>query len=168
MLHISGTIHHMIVIFGNIFWVVLGVKGQKMVQSDRKFCLSCSISWEPCIIWLSFMVHIFKMINISRCFFHFFSKFWFPGSIGGAGKRAKHSPKNCLVRSCQESYIIWLSFMVHMCKMIISSGIFFIFFLNLIFSERAKNGLKWQKCLSIAPYISRTIYHMIFIYGTQI
>ena len=72
------------------------------------------------------------------------------------------------MRSCQESYIIWLSFMVHMCKMIISSGIFFIFFLNLIFSERAKNGLKWQKCLSIAPYISRTIYHDLHLWYTNI
>ena len=38
MLHISGTVHHMIVIYGNfckmiilIFWVVSGVKGQKIV-----------------------------------------------------------------------------------------------------------------------------------------
>ena len=38
-----------------IFWVVRGLKVQKMVQNDKKFCLLHSISEEPCIIWLSFM-----------------------------------------------------------------------------------------------------------------
>ena len=68
MLHISGTIHHMIIIYGTlmendnisrsfflffkilIFWVVRGVKGQKMAQNEKKLCLSCSISQEPYII----------------------------------------------------------------------------------------------------------------------
>ena len=31
-----------------------------------------------------------------------------------------------------------------------------------------KNGPKWQKVLSVAPYFSGTIYHMIFIYGTHV
>ena len=39
-----------------IFLVHRRVKGQKRVQNDKKLCLSCSISQEPCIIWLSFMV----------------------------------------------------------------------------------------------------------------
>ena len=39
-----------------ILWVHRRVKGQKTVQNDKKLCLSCSISQEPCIIWLSFMV----------------------------------------------------------------------------------------------------------------
>ena len=56
MLHISGTIHHMIVIYGThvqndnifrwsshffnilIFWVFRVVKGQKMVQNNKKLC----------------------------------------------------------------------------------------------------------------------------------
>ena len=33
-----------------IFWVVRVVKWQKMVQNDKKFCLSHSISQEPYII----------------------------------------------------------------------------------------------------------------------
>ena len=63
--HISGTIHHVTVICGKhllddnifrcffyffkilIFGVHRGVKGQKMVQNDKKLCLSCSISEEP-------------------------------------------------------------------------------------------------------------------------
>ena len=39
-----------------IFWVVSGVKRQKMAQSEKKNCLFCFISQEPYIIWLSFMV----------------------------------------------------------------------------------------------------------------
>ena len=34
-----------------IFWLVRRVKGQKIVQNTKKFCLSCSISQEPYIIW---------------------------------------------------------------------------------------------------------------------
>ena len=68
-----------------IFWVVMGVTGQKTVQNDEKFCPSCSVSQEPYIIWLSFMVHIYKMISSDT--FFIFSKFLFSGSIGG--KRAK-------------------------------------------------------------------------------
>ena len=59
---ISGTIDHMIVICGThveidnisgyflvfskivIFWVLTEVKGQKTVQSNKKFCPFCSIS----------------------------------------------------------------------------------------------------------------------------
>ena len=44
-----------------IFWVVRGIKGQKMAQNDKKFCLSCFISqeqymydfnlWYTCVKW---------------------------------------------------------------------------------------------------------------------
>ena len=93
MLHILGTIHHVIVIYGThvsndsismhflhfykilTFLVVTGVKGQKKAQNNIKFCPLHSISQEPCIKWLSFMVHIYKMIISSGVFFFFF--FWF-------------------------------------------------------------------------------------------
>ena len=60
--HISGTIDHMIVIYGThvendnisgyfflfskivIFWVATKVKGQKTAQNDKKFCPFCCIS----------------------------------------------------------------------------------------------------------------------------
>ena len=61
-----------------IFWVVRGLKGQKMVQNEKKICLSCSISQETCIIWFSFMVHLCKMV-ISTGTFFIFSEFWFSG-----------------------------------------------------------------------------------------
>ena len=46
------------------------------------------------------------------------------------------------------------------------SRCFLHFFQVLIF--RVNSGPKWQKTLSIAPYILRTIHHMIFIYGTYV
>ena len=50
-----------------------------MTQNDKKF-LSWLISQEPYIIWLSFMLHICKLIS-SGVFFFNFSKFWFSGSV---------------------------------------------------------------------------------------
>ena len=64
-----------------VIWV-RSVNGQKMVQNDKKICLSHSISQEPYIIWLSFTVHMCKMIISPRVFFSF-SKFWFFGLLGG-------------------------------------------------------------------------------------
>ena len=96
ILHISGTIHHMIAIYGTlvlsdnisicffdlfkifIFWVVRGVKRQKKVQNDKKFCLLRSISQEPYIIWLSFILHTCRII-ISPGIFFLFSHFNFLG-----------------------------------------------------------------------------------------
>ena len=49
-----------------------GVKGQKMVQNDKKLCLSHFISQESYIIWLSFLVHMCKMIISAGVIFHFF------------------------------------------------------------------------------------------------
>ena len=91
-------------------------------------------------------------------FFHFF--------------KILNNKRFCLSRSIsQEPYIMWLPFMVRMCKMIISPGVF-SYFKILIFwivrgPERATNGTKWQKFLSVAPYISGTIYHMISISGAH-
>ena len=72
--YISGTIHHMIFIYGTPVWCTIygahffqvlifgvgsGVKGQKMAQNDKKLCLSHSISqkhtsydcdfWNACV-----------------------------------------------------------------------------------------------------------------------
>ena len=65
-----------------IFWVVRGVKGQKVVQNKKKLYLTCYISQETYIIWFSFMVHICKIIT-STGVFSIFSKFWFSGLLGG-------------------------------------------------------------------------------------
>ena len=113
-----------------IFWV--------RVKNNPKWrkILSCYLSQEPYIIWLSLMVHISKRIISVGVFFNF-SKFWFSRLTGWAGERGgwkgKKCPQNdkssvCLLHLIfQESYIIWSSFMVQMCERMISPGIFFIF-----------------------------------------
>ena len=81
--------------------------------------------------------------------------------------------KNYVSRSIsQEPYIILLSFMMQMYKMIISAGVFFNF--EILISQVVR-GLKGQQMaqndkifLSVPPYISGTIYHMIFIYDTHL
>ena len=54
-----------------IFWVIRRVKGLKMAQNGKKFCLSHSISQEPYLIWLWFMGHLCKMM-VSPAIFSFF------------------------------------------------------------------------------------------------
>ena len=77
--HTSGTIHHLIIIFGTrvkwwylqvsfaLFWnfdffVFRRVKVQKMAQNDKKICPLHFISQEPYVIWSSFMVHMCNRI----------------------------------------------------------------------------------------------------------
>ena len=46
-----------------------GVKGQKMVQNHKRFCLLCSISQEPYILWFYlWCIHMCKM-TMSPCVF---------------------------------------------------------------------------------------------------
>ena len=119
-LHISGTIHHIIVICGThlqndnisrcflhffknvILVIVSGVKEQKMTQNEKKFCPSRSIFQVPYTIWLSFIVHMCKISSI-------FQNFGFPGRQGAVKgqKMGQNDKKFCL--SClifQESYIM--------------------------------------------------------------
>ena len=124
--------------------------------------------------WLSFMVHICKMMICPGIFF-IFSKFWFSGSTGGGLKGQKtfqNNKKLCLLCSIsQEPYVIWLSFIVQMCKMIISPSLFFNFKVLLFQVFWGLKGHKMaqnDKNLSVALYISGTIYHMIFIYCTHV
>ena len=139
-----------------IFWVHRGVKEQKMVQNDKKFCLLRSISQEPCIILLSFMVQMCKMIIFPGVFFNFkILAFWVVRGLKGQ-KMAQNDKKFCLSHSiCQELYIIWYWFLVHMCKMVISPG---NFFLNFDFwgfygGKRAKNDLKLPISVCFTPYL---------------
>ena len=147
-----------------------GVKGQKIVQNEKKLCLSHSISQDPYIIWLSFMVHLCKiMISPYVFFLRFFQILIF--GINGAKKGKKGSKwQLCLSHSMsQEAYIIWSWFLVHMCKMMTSADAFVIFpkfwfsvksfdfhFSKvLIFCKRAKNGPKWLKtCICLTLYLS--------------
>ena len=67
-----------------------GIKGQKMVQNEKKFCLLCSISQESYIIWFSFVVLMFKMIIPPGFFFHFFKILIFQVVRGVKGQKIAH------------------------------------------------------------------------------
>ena len=126
------------------------VKGQKIVQNDKKLCLSHSIFQEPYIIWSSFVVCKCKMISLG-VFFIFYLFIYFFNLIFQAVKEVKgqkvvqNDKKLCLSHSIfQEPYIIWSSFLVWKCKMIISSGVFFIF--SKFWFFRLLGRLKGKKC----------------------
>ena len=90
---------------------------------------------------------------------------------------AKNDQFSLLHYIFQEPCIIWLSFMVHTCKMIISPVVFFSFFQNFnLWVVRGGGGRgvkgeklsKMTKILSVVFHISGTIHDMIVIYGTQV
>ena len=113
-----------------IFLVHRGVKGQQTVQNDKKLSLLRSISQEPYIIWLSFIVQIFKMIISPGIFFSFkILTFWVVRELK-AQKMAQNDRNFCLSHLVfQEPYIIWSSIMVHMfLKKDNISRHFFLFF----------------------------------------
>ena len=98
----------------------------------------------------------------------------------------QNDKKLCPLHSIyQEPYTIWFSFMVHMCKIIISLGVFH-FFKSLIFrllrwvgrwgwgggqgeggDESTKKDQNWQKILFVALRTSGAINHLIVIYSTH-
>ena len=135
---------------------VIWVKGQKMVQNEKKLCLLCSISQEPYIIWLSFMVHMCKTIITAGVFFPFFRILIFWVVRGDKGQKWQKWEKTLSVVPyisgtihhmshliSQEPYI-WSSFMVHMCKRIISPG----------FLSAVPTSICHFFCLSVHPSVT--------------
>ena len=133
---------------------VEGVKGQKMVQNDKK-CVCCDPYLMNCASWLSFIVHMCKMISTGAFFI-------FGVRVDKGHKMVQNDKKSCLLCSIsQEPYFIWLSFMAHFCKMIISLGVFFIFWKILIFwvhKGGKRVNKKWQRILSVTIHISGTMH----------
>ena len=159
-----------------IFWVVRGIKGQKTVQNDKRFCLSCCISHGLYMIWLWFMVHMCQMIIAPGTFSYFFKilifqairEVKFQKTVQNDKSSVRHPPylRNHISYDCH----LWYSFVKwqYLQK-------FFSFFQNFDFSGfswwgwgRAKNGSKWQQNLSVALDISGTIHHIIVIYGANL
>ena len=142
----------------------------KKVQNDKKLCPLCFISQEPYVTWLSLMVHMCKMI-ISPDVFFTFSKFWFFWLLGGLKKQKTVQNDKKFLPPCfmsQEPYIIWLSFMVYMCKIMIYQGVFLSFskFWFPGFSGAWK-GNKWPRMTKnsacLTPYLrNRTSYDCNF------
>ena len=128
-----------------IFGVVSGVKGQKMAQNDKKFCL-LHISQESYIIWLSSMLHLCEMMISPGVFFHFFKTLIFQVVRRIKGQKVTQNDKklylSCLIS--QAPYILWSLFMVNLCNRIISPG-FFIPHLFQIFIFGVNSGVKGQK-----------------------
>ena len=124
-------------------------KREKTVQNYKKFCPSCFISQETYIIWLSFVVHLCKMI-ISPAIFFSFSILIFQVVKRVKGQKMVQNDKKFHPPRfiSQQPYIIWFSFMVHLWKMIISPGVFFSFskfwFFKLLRGLKSK---KWSKIL---------------------
>ena len=82
-----------------IFGVVSGEKRQKMSQNDKQFCLSPSISQEPCITRSSFLIHKCKMIISLGFFFSFFFLILILGLLGGSqGKKWSKITKTSIHR----------------------------------------------------------------------
>ena len=135
-----------------IFWVVMGVKGQKTVQNDKKnsdchpSCLRNHTSYN-CHLWYT-------------CY-QIFSKFWFFRLLKGKkvkklSKMTKKVSPPCFMS--HEPYIIWLSFMVHLCKMVISPGYFFssseFWFFGLLGGQKGKKRSNMTKnYVHHAPYL---------------
>ena len=85
---------------------------------------------------------------------------------------SKMTKKFCLVHFIsQEPYIIWFSFMVLMCKMILPPQIFFIlskFWFSELLGGKRVNSPKWQSIWSVVLDIPGTIHLMIIFCGTQV
>ena len=132
-----------------------------MVQNDKKVYLLHSISQEPYIIWLSFMVQMCKIIISAGVFFNF-KILILQVARGWKGKKC------CLSYSVsQELYIIWLWFSVHICEMMISPASFFILqnfdFGGFVGGKRAKNDLKLPISVCFALYLRNCrSYHQDF------
>ena len=104
--------------------------------------------------------------------FLIFLKFWFSQLLGG--KMAQNGKKFCLSHSVsQELYLIWLWFLLHFCKIMISPAIFFMFS-KFWFFRFLGGRVKGQKMThnyqfqSVTLYISRTIGQHMKIVGTQV
>ena len=65
----------------------------------------------------------------------------------------------------QQQYVIQFSFIIHMCKRLLSSGIFFIFS-NILFWESL--GEKGKNILYVSLCISGTVSHIIVIFSTHV
>ena len=74
-----------------IFRVVWRVKGQKMMQKDKKLCLSQSISQYPYLIQLCFLLHM-SNVDVFNNFFFIFFKILILGVFRWGSKRAKNGP----------------------------------------------------------------------------
>ena len=142
-------------------------------------CLSVCLFMchAPHYFWSLFLVHICKMMISPVCFFVFFFFFHFLRILifqVFREVRAKYSPKwktkiISVIHLSQEQCSIWSWFLVHLCQMIISPGVFVNFFKILIFG--VASGVKAQKMvqnekkiMSAALYFRNWSSFMVHMY----
>ena len=110
------------------FWVVRGVKVQKTVQNDKKSFVHHTSYLRNHTSYDCHLQYTYVKWYL-QAFFSFFQNFDFFGYKGG--KKGKNSLKWQKILSValniSEPCIIWSLFMLHMCKMIISPIVFYIF-----------------------------------------
>ena len=122
---------------------------------DHDFWYTCKMKISPGVFFIFFEILIFLVFSRGH----------------KVQKIVQNDKKFCLLHSIsQESYIIWLSFMVQMCKMIIPH--FFQFqnfdFLGCQGAERAKKWSKMTKHFVCHAAYLRNLHDMIVIYGTHL
>ena len=142
-------------------------------------CLSVCLFMchAPHYFWSLFLVHICKMMISPVCFVLFFFFFHFLRILifqVFREVRAKYSPKwktkiISVIHLSQEQCSIWSWFLVHLCQMIISPGVFVNFFKILIFG--VASGVKAQKMvqnekkiMSAALYFRNWSSFMVHMY----
>ena len=133
------------------FGLLRGVKRQKIAQNEiQQLHLSCTISQEQYSLWSWVLVHLCKLIISAGVFiFLIFSFFGLLGQKNGQKNGPRWQKKICLLELIfQEPYLIWLWFMVHLCKMMMSLAFFSSFFLSF--------------------FQNITIHRMIVICGAQV
>ena len=111
---------------------------------------------------IHYMIFIYSTLVcitiISLTIFSYFKHFDFPGCRRvKVQKRVQNYKKICLSRFIShEPHIIWLSFVVHKCKMIISPSNCFIFtkfwFSGLLGGSKGKKWPKMTKKQSVVPF----------------
>ena len=143
-----------------------------MAQNGKKFCSSHLISQEPNVIWFSFIVHTCKkMISLVVVVFLPILIFGVNSEVKGQ-KMAQNNKIFCLSHSIsQDLCLVLLWFLVHMCKM--RSPASFLSFSKFWFFRGVFCG-GWQKIIhnyqfqSFTLNISRTVDHIIKVFGTQV
>ena len=115
-------------------FVMHRISGTVPHLSDHNF-------WYTCLKWwylqLFFLLHLCKMM-ISPGVFFIFVKFWFFRLLGRGGVKGQKMTQNekwlhASRTISQDQYSIWSWFLVHLCKVMISPVVFFIFFKFWIF-----------------------------------
>ena len=115
--------------------------------NDKKFCPSCSISQELYIIWLPFMIHMYKVI-ISPGVFIFSKFFLFFLAVRGGGKRAKWS-KMRTNSVCHAQYLrnhmLYDCHLWYICIKWYLQAFFHFFKKFFLFVRGEVKGQKWPK-----------------------